>query len=99
MVVAIRADAEIPERRMTMTWSLQRNADPNLPASHTADITFTVPQDFLFVCVSNVPGIMMKQAERHRGTPLADLAIKIAAGVFLIDCPRSTPTASATCSS
>ena len=44
--LAIRADIEIPERRMRMTWSLRRNTDKALPASHTIEIMFTLPADF-----------------------------------------------------
>jgi hypothetical protein len=82
--LAIRADVEIPERRISMTWSLRRNADPNLPASHTVEIMFKLPQDFPSGGVSNVPGILMKQAEQARGTPLSGLAVKVTNGFFLI---------------
>ncbi len=82
--LAIRADVEIPERRIAMTWSLRRNADPNLPASHTVEIVFKLPQDFPSGGVSNVPGILMKQAEQARGTPLSGLAVKVTNGFFLI---------------
>src|SRR5665647_1600528 len=33
--LAVRADVEIPERHLRMTWSLRRNTDKALPASHT----------------------------------------------------------------
>jgi hypothetical protein len=82
--VAVRADVEIPERRIAMTWSLRRNSDPNLPASHTVEIMFRLPQDFPSGGVSNVPGILMKQAEQSRGTPLSGLAVKVTTGFFLI---------------
>ena len=82
--LAIRADVEIPERRIAMTWSLRRNSDPNLPASHTVEIMFRLPQDFPSGGVSNVPGILMKQAEQSRGTPLSGLAVKVTTGFFLI---------------
>jgi hypothetical protein len=82
--LAVRADVEIPERRITMTWSLRRNTDPNLPATHTVEIMFKLPQDFPAGGVSNVPGILMKQAEQTRGTPLAGLAVKVTNGFFLI---------------
>jgi hypothetical protein len=82
--LAIRADVEIPDRRLTMTWSLRRNADPNLPASHTVEIMFKLPSDFSSGGVSNVPGILMKQAEQARGVPLAGLAVKVTNGFFLI---------------
>jgi len=82
--LAIRADVEIPERRIAMTWSLRRNTDPNLPASHTVEIVFKLPSDFPAGGVSNVPGILMKQAEQTRGTPLSGLAVKVTNGFFLI---------------
>jgi len=82
--LAVRADVEIPERKIAMTWSLRRNSDPNLPASHTVEIMFRLPQDFTAGGVSNVPGILMKQAEQSRGTPLSGLAVKVTTGFFLI---------------
>jgi hypothetical protein len=82
--MAVRADVEVPERHIAMTWSLRRNADPNLPASHTVEIVFKLPQDFPAGGVANVPGILMKQAEQSRGTPLSGLAVKVTNGFFLI---------------
>lgn len=82
--VAVRADLEVPERRMTMTFSLRRNADQALPASHTIEITFNLPADFPFGGIANVPGILMKQAEQTRGAPLAGLAVKVTSGFFLV---------------
>jgi len=82
--LAVRADVEIPERHITMTWSLRRNTDPNLPATHTVEIVFKLPPDFPAGGVSNVPGILMKAAEQTRGVPLAGLAVKVTNGFFLI---------------
>lgn len=82
--LAIRADLEIPDRRMTMTMSLRRNTDKALPASHTIEIMFNLPSDFPFGGISNVPGILMKQAEQTRGAPLAGLAVKVTSGFFLV---------------
>jgi hypothetical protein len=82
--LAIRADIEIPDRRMTVTWSLRRNTDKALPASHTIEIMFNLPADFPGGGISNVPGILMKQAEQARGTPLAGLAVKVTNGFFLV---------------
>ena len=69
---------------MTMTWSLRRNTDQTLPASHTIEIMFNLPADFPSGGISNVPGILMKQAEQTRGVPLAGLAVKVTNGFFLI---------------
>ncbi|HEY1309326.1 MAG TPA: hypothetical protein VGF02_00110 [Pseudolabrys sp.] len=82
--LAIRADLEIPERHMRMTWSLRRNTDKALPASHTIEIMFTLPADFSEGGVGNVPGVLMKQDEQARGIPLAGLAVKVTNGYFLI---------------
>ncbi len=82
--LAVRADVEIPERRMRMTWSLRRNTDKALPASHTIEIMFTLPADFDQGGIANVPGVLMKQSEQARGVPLAGLAVKVTNGYFLI---------------
>jgi hypothetical protein len=82
--LAVRCDVEIPERRLGMTMSIRRNADPALPASHTIEIMFNLPADFLFGGVNNVPGILMKQAEQTRGSPLSGLAVKVTGGFFLV---------------
>ena len=82
--LAIRADVDIPERRMRMTWSLRRNSDRTLPASHTIEIMFTLPADFPEGGVQNVPGVLMKQNEQTRGVPLAGLAVKVTNNFFLI---------------
>jgi hypothetical protein len=81
---ALRADVEIPERRMTVTWSLRRNTDKAVAASHTIEIVFNLPADFPGGGIANVPGILMKQAEQARGTPLSGLAVKVTNGFFLI---------------
>ena len=82
--IALRADIEIPDRKFKMTMSFRRNTDTSLPASHTAELTFILPQDFSGGGVGNVPGILMKSNEQARGTPLAALAVKVTDGFFLV---------------
>ena len=82
--IAVRADIEIPDRKFKMTMSFRRNTDTSLPASHTAELTFILPQDFSGGGVGNVPGILMKSNEQARGTPLAGLAVKVTDGFFLV---------------
>ena len=82
--LAVRADVEIPERHMRMTWSLRRNTDKALPASHTIEIMFTLPANFDQGSINNVPGVLMKPSEQARGVPLAGLAVKVTNGYFLI---------------
>jgi len=80
----IRANVTIPDRNMTVTWSLRRNADQALPASHTIEITFNLPPDFTGGGVANIPGVLMKESEEARGVPLAGLAVKVSNGFFMI---------------
>jgi hypothetical protein len=82
--LAVRADIDIPERHMRMTWSLRRNTDKALPASHTIEVQFTLPADFAEGGIGNVPGVLMKTSEQARGVPLAGLAVKVTNGYFLI---------------
>jgi hypothetical protein len=82
--LAVRADVEIPERHVRMIWSLRRNSDKALPASHTIEIMFTLPADFPDGGIGNVPGVLMKADEQARGVPLAGLAVKVTNGYFLI---------------
>ena len=82
--LAVRADIDIPDRKFKMTMSFRRNTDSSLPASHTAELTFILPQDFSGGGVGNVPGILMKSNEQARGTPLSALAVKVTDGFFLV---------------
>jgi hypothetical protein len=82
--LAIRADVDIPEQRLSLTWSLRRNNDKSLPASHTVEIMFTLPPDFPHGGIANIPGVLMKQGESTRGVALAGLAVKVTTNVFLI---------------
>jgi hypothetical protein len=81
LATAVRADVTIPERRMDVIWALRRSADK---AAYTIETTFNLPADFSSGGIANVPGILMKQAEQARGTPLAGLAVKVTNGFFII---------------
>ena len=82
--LVIRADIEVPERKLAATWSLRRNTNKGLPATQTVEIMFKLPADFPSGGISNVPGILMKQGEGTRGVPLAGLAAKVTPGFYLI---------------
>lgn len=81
--IAVRADVDIPERKLKMTMSFRRNTDSSLPASHTAELTFVLPPES-GGGVANVPGILMKAKEDTRGVPLAGIAVKVTDGFFLV---------------
>jgi hypothetical protein len=81
---AIRGDIVIPERNMTATFTIRRNTDKDLPASHTVSIVFTLPPDFAHGGIQEIRALLMKQTEPARGVQLAGLSVKVTAGFFLI---------------
>jgi len=80
----IRANVTIPDRNITVTWSLRRNADQALPATHTIEIMLNLPPDFTGGGVANIPGVLMKESEQARGVPLAGVGVKATNGLFVI---------------
>jgi hypothetical protein len=81
---AIRGDIVIPERNMTATFTIRRNTDKDLPASHTVSIVFTLPPDFVHGAIQEIRALLMKQTEPARGVQLAGLSVKVTNGFFLI---------------
>ena len=69
---------------MSVRWSLRSNDDPALQASHTVELTFKLPADFPHGGISNIPGLLMKEAESTRGVSLTGLSVKAAPNLFLI---------------
>lgn len=81
---AIRGDIEIPGRKLRATITIRRNIDATLPASHTIELQFTLPEDFPNAGISNVPGVLMKADESARGAAVAGLSVRVTNGFFLI---------------
>lgn len=81
---AIRADIELPDRKLKVTLTIMRNTDPSMPAtSHTIEVVYTVTPEF-GTTIANVPGIYAKSQDQPRGTPLAATSVKVQDGYFLI---------------
>jgi hypothetical protein len=81
--VALRADVEIPERQIGMKWSLRRNTDKSLPASHTIEIIFRLPPNAPGGGVAQGPGVVMKSKEDTQGMPLSGAAATVTNGFFI----------------
>jgi hypothetical protein len=82
--VELRAEIAIPERKLSLAWSLRRNRDATLPASHIMELRFTLPAEVGAGSVENVPGVLMKPSEEARGAQLAGLSVKVLGSYFLI---------------
>ena len=86
--LVLRADAEIPERQIGARWSLRRNTDKSLPASHTIEIVFKVPPNVQGGGVAQAPGVVMKSKEDTQGMPLAVAAATVTTGFFIFALPE-----------
>lgn len=82
--LALVGEITIPERRMAVTITIRRNLDQTLPASHTIEVLFTLPRDFQFGGVAEVPGVLMKTSEQARGVPLVGQAVRVTNGFFFV---------------
>jgi hypothetical protein len=82
--IALRGDFEIPEQHINVHWTLRGNDDAAMAASHTMEITFSLPPNFPHGGISRIAAVLMKQAEATPGTPLAGVGVKVSSNVFLI---------------
>ena len=80
----VRGDIELPDRKLKLKWTLQRNVDKTLPASHIVEIVFTLAPGFVHGGMQNVPGVLMKRFPRTRGLAIAGLTVKVTDGYFLV---------------
>lgn len=88
--IGLRGDVTIPERKIAMSFVLRRNTDQTLPASHTIEIGFRLPEDFPFGSVTNVEGVRAKPNQQALGTPLAGLAVRVNPTLFLVGLSEKT---------
>ena len=56
--MTVRADVEVPERKLAMTWLLRRNTNQDLLITHTIELMFSVPADSGFGGVAHVSGTL-----------------------------------------
>jgi hypothetical protein len=86
----IEAVVTIPDRHMTATWSLRRNTDKSLPASHVIEVTLKQARKAPGGDFNQIPGILMKADETSKGTPLAGIAVKVTANFFMLGLSADT---------
>jgi hypothetical protein len=83
-------EISVPERNLKATFTLTRNLDTTLPASHVIEIGFELPADFANVGVGNVPGILFKDTEEAGGSPLKGMSVKVTKNLFWIGLEASS---------
>jgi hypothetical protein len=82
--LAILADVDIPQRKIRMTLSIRQNADVSLPASHVAELAFTLPADFSGGQILSVKGILMKAGEQAKAAALTATVVRVRDNFFMI---------------
>lgn len=82
--VQIKAQIDIPERRMSAVLSIHPNNDPSFPASHLIELRFDLPSDFDGQSIKQVPGIIAKATEQSRGDGLVGASAKVSDNFFWI---------------
>lgn len=80
--LAVRAEVDIPDRKMKVVFSVRRNPEGSSSASHYVEIQFAGNDGF--GGIAQVPVIRLKSNENAQGFPLAGISIRIVQGLFLI---------------
>jgi hypothetical protein len=79
---AIQATLRIAERDVTVSVTIYKNYDEQLPASHLVEIQFT--GTLAASPIQRVPALVLKQTEQARGEPLAGAAVPVTNELFWI---------------
>jgi len=74
----------VPERGLTATITVSRNADSSLPASHLIELAFQVPPNFDGGAIDNVQRIALKATEQDRGDALIAVPAKVTDDVYMV---------------
>ncbi|QRG08115.1 hypothetical protein EZH22_07210 [Xanthobacter dioxanivorans] len=75
--IALRGDVTIPERQMSMSFVLQRNAEQTLPVSHTIELKFSLPENFPFGGVASLAAVRMRPNPQAQGAPLSGVPVRL----------------------
>lgn len=81
---AIRGEIDIPEKSLKLKFTIKRNGDKTLPASHIIEMAFSVPADFKGGSVDGVQRVTFKDTEQAPGNPLVGVPANFGDGFFLI---------------
>jgi S1-C subfamily serine protease len=77
----ISSDIRVPARGLAIIWSLMRNTDSTLPASHIVELR---PPAGSYGSIFSVAGMLARQSEQRRGVPLQGFVTRGAGDSFLI---------------
>ncbi|SES33937.1 hypothetical protein [Rhizobium sp. NFR03] len=91
----IQAQITVPDRGLTALMTIKRNTDTSLPASHTIEFVFSLPENFEGGSIDSVQRVALKRNEQDRGDPLIAVPAKITDDFHMIalnDFPEAVTT-------
>lgn len=90
---AIHANIDIPEDKLQVSMTLQKNVDASLPATHTMTIVFTVQSSTPTGAVKQIGLPQLRKEDTANGEALAGLPVPIMENSFLIGLAKGTSEA------
>jgi hypothetical protein len=90
---AVRADVDIPEAKMKVAMTFQKNFDASLSASHTMTLTFMPAPDSPVGSIKEIHVPLMRGLESQAGDPLRGIPVPIMENSFLIGLSRGNSEA------
>ena len=86
----IRAELNLLEKRdMLVLIKIDKNLDPDLPASHTIEVVFDVPPDFEGGQIAKMGQITARSDQNRPPTPIQSLVQSVTDGYFLLALPNT----------
>ncbi|HXN88126.1 MAG TPA: hypothetical protein VN890_02030 [Methylocella sp.] len=85
---AVRAEIDIPEEKLQVAMTIQKNFDGTLPASHTLKLRFAVPQDSLLGNIKQISVLQMRREDSATGESLKGITVPVMENSFLVGLAR-----------
>jgi len=85
----VRAVVDFPERELKLRLTFQRNSEPSLPASHTAELSFVTPDSSGGGIEAVGMFVMKTSADELDEVALAGSVVNVIGGLFLVGLSES----------
>jgi hypothetical protein len=92
--MAVRAEIDIPEEKLQVAMTIQKNFDGTLPASHTMKLMFAVPQDSPLGNIKQISVLQMRREDSATGESLKGITVPVMENSFLVGLTRGDAEAS-----
>jgi hypothetical protein len=92
--MAVRAEIDIPDEKLQVAMTIQKNFDGTLPASHTMKLAFAVPKDSPLGNIKQISVVQMRHEDNPTGEPLKGITVPVMENSFLVGLARGDAEAS-----